>query len=257
MAFRTPSVADWRRRGRRVPPRAGRSVPVGSDTLQPDDHDRTRLHSDRSVRAGRPLPARRAGPRHGWVRDRHHRVRHHGPDPRGRRRRRRLHPERRPRDLRLRARRRGGRTGPRLLRRPLAPPWAAGGPDDGVRRVQRAQRSGDQLRDAAGVPVPRRPAARRLLRRRLAGRRQPGAGGPQGPGRRAGDDRPLRRERGRRARRHLDGPAPGVALGVLGRGPARAGDRRDGAGLRAVGPGRPRGDRDRASCGRSRTSRSG
>ena len=91
-----------------------------------------------------------------------------------------------------------------------------------VRRRQRAQRAGRQLRAAPALAVPRRRAARRLLRRRVPRRRQPGSARPRGSRGRDGDDRSLGRQRRRRPGRHLDGPAPRLALGLLGRPPALA-----------------------------------
>ena len=124
--------------------------------------------------------------------------------------------------------------------------------------VQRAERPRRQLRDADGVPVPRRAAARRLLRGRLAGRRR---AWPR-PGARAA-------------------PSPMVMLGLsvanvvgvpaatwLGQnlgwraaywavaGP-RAGDRRAGRGVRARLPGQPGGHRPARAVARSPSRRSG
>ena len=74
-----------------------------------------------------------------------------------------------------------------------------------------------RLPHPARRPLPQRPAARRLLRRRLAGRRLAGRPAPARPGGQLGDARSGRRDARRRARRDLAGPAPRLALGVLGR----------------------------------------
>ena len=80
----------------------------------------------------------------------------------------------------------------------------------------------------AAVPGPgrHRLPARRVLRGGLVGGRLAGPGGPQGSRRRDGDARALGRERHRRAGRHLAGPAPRLAGGVLGRDRPGPPDRR-------------------------------
>ena len=115
--------------------------------------------------------AGRAGP--GRLRDRDDRVRGHGVAARGLARRGDLDSHRRAPDQRLRARRGRRRSGDRGLRRQAPAPRSAGRADGDVRRLQRAELCGVQLRDAHGRPVPGRSPARCVLRRRRARGGQP------------------------------------------------------------------------------------
>ena len=166
--------------------------------------------------------------------------------PADRRGRRRLDPAGRPRHLRLRARRRGRRAAGRVLRRPAAAPRAAARADGGVRRLQRRQRararptarcwwpgSSTGCRTAATSASPSLVAASMVAARSGAAGRS-----------RCVLHRAPRRQRRRRARRDLAGPAPRLAGGVLA-GRRALGTLTVAAGrrVRAALPGQPRGDR--------------
>ena len=98
---------------------------------------------------------------------------------------------------------------------------------------------------------------RRLLRRRVAGGGLACAPGPQGPRRRHGDAGSVGRQRGRRARGDLAGPAPRLALGLLGGRRTRAAHGRPRPRLRALVPRRRRGHRAARAARRSASRRCG
>ena len=219
-------------------------VPMTEVTADP-----TRARRGRGAAGRRPARLRARAPGAGvrWLRDRHHRVRDHGRAAADRRGRGRVHPDRRARHLRLRARRRRRRTGPRVLRRPVAAAGAPDRADGGVRRLQPAERGRADLRGAVRRPLPRRAPARRVLRGRIAGRREPGASRTPRPG---GRERHARAERGQRRRgpgRDLARSARRLARVVRRRGAALRPRRGPDRGVRPVVP-RPLG-RDRPPGG--------
>ena len=166
-----------------------------------------------------PRPALRAGGARsgdGRLHDRHDRVRDDGAVAPDRRRGRRLHPAGRAHHLRVRRGRGHRRPGAGLLRRPPAAARAAGCADGRLRGGQRGQRARHVVRAAHAGQGGHGLPPRRLLRRRVPGGGLARAPGPQGAGRRHGDAGSVGRQRDRRARGHLAGPAPRLALGLLG-----------------------------------------
>ena len=151
--------------------------------------------------------------------------------------------------LRVRRGRGRRRAGAGLPRRPAAAARVAGRADGRLRRRQRGQRARHVVRVAQ--PGQRRHGlpARRLLRRRVVGGGLARAPGPQGTRRRHGDAGPVGRQRDRRARRHLAGPAPRLARRPSGRSPDSPCSRPPSCSLRALVPRRRRRHRAARAAG--------